>query len=170
MTQYKVNLNEEKSWDVESQGSASFLLDGETKALDIADLGNQHYHVLHKGKSFRVELLSSNDASKEMSLRVNGKEISLQLEDRFDILLDKLGMNAAEDQGFSQLNAPMPGLVLEIPVSVGQAIAKDEPLIVLEAMKMENVLKSPADVVVKSIGVEKGQAVEKNELLIEFES
>jgi len=64
----------------------------------------------------------------------------------------------------------MPGLVLSIDVKVGQSIKANETLVVLEAMKMENVLKAPTDVTVKSIEVEQGQAVEKNQLLIEFEA
>ncbi|KAA3652807.1 MAG: acetyl-CoA carboxylase biotin carboxyl carrier protein subunit, partial [Bacteroidetes bacterium] len=56
------------------------------------------------------------------------------------------------------------------PVKVGQEVKAGEPLAVLEAMKMENVLKSPADLVVKSINVKQGEAVEKNQILIEFEN
>ena len=63
----------------------------------------------------------------------------------------------------------MPGLVLDIKVEVGQEVLEGEPLLVLEAMKMENVLKSPADVVVKSIDVKQQAAVEKNQVLITFE-
>jgi len=54
-------------------------------------------------------------------------------------------------------------------VKAGDSIAKGDGLIVLEAMKMENVLKSPDDVIIKSIEVEIGKSVEKNQVLIEFE-
>ena len=63
----------------------------------------------------------------------------------------------------------MPGLILDVLVSAGDTVAKDDPLIILEAMKMENVLKSAGDGVVKSIEVAKGQAVDKNQILIELE-
>ena len=63
----------------------------------------------------------------------------------------------------------MPGLVLEIRVEIGQSIKEGDPVIVLEAMKMENVLKSPGDAVVKGIAVSKGDAIDKNTLLISFE-
>ena len=62
----------------------------------------------------------------------------------------------------------MPGMVLNILVTEGQDIKKGDPLIVLEAMKMENVLKSPTDGIVKKINVNKGIAVEKNQVLIQF--
>jgi len=54
-------------------------------------------------------------------------------------------------------------------VAVGDEVAADTPLLILEAMKMENVLKSEGEGVVKSIAVTKGDAVEKKQLLIEIE-
>ena len=55
-------------------------------------------------------------------------------------------------------------------LSSAQEVKKGDPLAVLEAMKMENVLKSPADLIVKSIQVKQGEAVEKNQILIEFDN
>ena len=63
----------------------------------------------------------------------------------------------------------MPGLILEIAVSVGQEVQENDLLIILEAMKMENSFQSPRAGVIKSIAVSKGDAVEKGQLLIDFE-
>jgi biotin carboxyl carrier protein len=63
----------------------------------------------------------------------------------------------------------MPGLILEIHVRIGQAVNENDPLLILEAMKMENVITSPRDGIIKSISVKKSDAVDKNQLLIEFE-
>jgi biotin carboxyl carrier protein len=63
----------------------------------------------------------------------------------------------------------MPGKVLEIMVESGQTIAKGEGLLILEAMKMENMLKAEQDGTVKSVNVSVGDAVEKNNILIDFE-
>jgi biotin carboxyl carrier protein len=63
----------------------------------------------------------------------------------------------------------MPGLVIDISVSVGDEVKKDDPLIVLEAMKMENVLKSKGQGIVKAIHITKQEKVDKSQLLIEFE-
>ena len=63
----------------------------------------------------------------------------------------------------------MPGLILEIHVRIGQAVNEDDPLLILEAMKMENVITSPRDGIIKSISVKKSESVDKNQLLIEFE-
>ena len=62
----------------------------------------------------------------------------------------------------------MPGMVLNILVAEGQEVKKGEALIILEAMKMENILKSPTDGVIKKIAINKGVAVEKNQILIQF--
>jgi biotin carboxyl carrier protein len=62
----------------------------------------------------------------------------------------------------------MPGMVLNVLVQEGIAVKKGDALIVLEAMKMENILKSPSDGVIKKIIANKGKAVEKNEVLIQF--
>ena len=67
------------------------------------------------------------------------------------------------------LKAPMPGLVVRIPVNAGDAVSAGTGLVVLEAMKMENELKAPSATVVKSIRVAPGEAVEKGQVLLEFE-
>ena len=64
----------------------------------------------------------------------------------------------------------MPGKVIKIPVSVGAEVRKGESVIVLEAMKMENVITAPIDGVIKKFNIEKGQPVKKGDLLIEIEA
>ncbi len=66
------------------------------------------------------------------------------------------------------IKAPMPGLVLRIPVSVGQEVAAGQGVLVLEAMKMENEIKAPAPGVVIGIPVQPGQAVEKGQVLLQM--
>ena len=68
-----------------------------------------------------------------------------------------------------QVIAPMPGMVLEILINNGETVTEGQPVIILEAMKMENVLKAPGDGVVKVIKVKKGDPVDKKQVLIEME-
>ena len=77
--------------------------------------------------------------------------------------MDLLTSNKASD-----LKAPMPGLVVDVTVSPGDQVKKGDKLLVLEAMKMENILKAPADATVKGVNISKGKTVEKNEVLIQF--
>jgi pyruvate carboxylase subunit B len=74
----------------------------------------------------------------------------------------------AKATGASQLRAPMPGLVLRIQVQQGQAVVAGQPIVALEAMKMENELRATAAGVVQTIAVEPGQAVERGAVLVEF--
>jgi biotin carboxyl carrier protein len=69
----------------------------------------------------------------------------------------------------NDIKAPMPGLVLKVLVTPGQAIKKGDPVLILEAMKMENVFKATSDATVKEIKVAELTAVEKGEVLIVLE-
>lgn len=170
VSELKVELKDGKSFQVELKNDGQAILNGNTIEYDAIKIADGQFHIIKNHKSYNVELIDADYASKTFSIRVNNKVIDLKVEDRFDILLHQLGMDKVGKVGVSELKAPMPGLVLKIPVKVGQEVKKDEPLAVLEAMKMENVLKSPADLVVKSIRVNQGEAVEKNQILIEFEN
>ena len=68
-----------------------------------------------------------------------------------------------------ELKAPMPGLVLDVKVTSGDEVIEGQELLVLEAMKMENAIKSPQDGIIKSISIEKNDKVEKNQILVSFE-
>ena len=69
-----------------------------------------------------------------------------------------------------RLAAPMPGLVLKIHVAPGQKVIKGQPLVVIEAMKMENIIKAKADAMVGSVLVNVGRSVEKGDILVEFQA
>jgi biotin carboxyl carrier protein len=76
---------------------------------------------------------------------------------------------AAGDRGAAPLKAPMPGLVVRVLAEPGQDVTRGAGVVVLEAMKMENELKAPADAKVKTVRVRAGEAVEKGQVLVEFE-
>jgi acetyl/propionyl-CoA carboxylase alpha subunit len=150
-----------------SQHENAVVVNGKTVSIDSAKLGNNRYNLIIDGKSISVEVISNED--KNLQIKINGKLYAPTIKDETDILLEKLGLNIKAKKEVKELKAPMPGLVLDIRVEIGQKIKEGEPLMVLEAMKMENVLKSPSDVIVKSIAVSKGDAINKNTLLISFE-
>ncbi|MEM7382618.1 MAG: acetyl-CoA carboxylase biotin carboxyl carrier protein subunit, partial [Bacteroidota bacterium] len=81
----------------------------------------------------------------------------------------QMGFALGSAKDVSSIEAPMPGLILDISVSEGQEVNEGDPLLILEAMKMENVITSPRNGVVKSVPISQGETVEKKHLLIEFE-
>lgn len=103
------------------------------------------------------------------TLRVDGWTVKAEaLEERQRALRD-LHAATAGPKGPSPLVAPMPGLIVRIHVAVGDEVAAGQGLVAMEAMKMENELKSPGAGRVKTILVQPGQAVEKGALLVEME-
>jgi biotin carboxyl carrier protein len=92
----------------------------------------------------------------------------MQMTDQFDELLHQLGMDNLTTATISEIKAPMPGLVLRILASEGQEVQKGGNLLVLEAMKMENIIKAPANVMIKSVKINPGDKVEKNQVMMIF--
>jgi biotin carboxyl carrier protein len=137
--------------------------------IDELAVGDGHFHVLKDGISYKAELISADYNAKQLVIRVNGIHYDVKLEDQYDQLVDRLGLTISSGHEVKDIYAPMPGLVLDIAVSKGQEVEEGTPLLILEAMKMENVIKSPGKGVIKSINVKQGEAVEKSQLLIEME-
>ncbi len=136
---------------------------------DLLDLGDGHFNIIKDDRSYRAELVSFDPEAKTFSIKINEHLVHLEVKDQMDLLLEKMGISTANSNKINHIKAPMPGLVLDIRVKPGQEISKGDAVLVLEAMKMENILKSPSDAVVKSIEVESGIAVEKGQVLVLFE-
>ena len=83
--------------------------------------------------------------------------------------VDAAGQQAAAQHGESQLTAPMPGTVIKVLVQPGEAVESRQPLVVLEAMKMETPLVAPYDAVVRAVNVKEGEGVTADAVLIELE-
>lgn len=144
----------------------SILLNGKTVEADTVDLGNGHFHMLLNGKGYNISVITEGE---QMKVCVNGCWMEVGIKSESDLLLESLGINKLRKATSTALKAPMPGLVLRLLVNAGETVVKGQPLVVLEAMKMENILKAPHDAVVKSVKATQGTAVEKNTELIEFE-
>ena len=136
---------------------------------DLVKTGDNTYHIIKDNRSYNAIVLGIDREEKTIQLRIDDHEFTVSIKDRYDMLLKQLGMENTASSKVNQIKAPMPGLVLDIQVEAGTEVQKGDPVMILEAMKMENVLKSPGDGKVKSIAVAQGEAVEKNQLLVEME-
>lgn len=161
---YKATVNG-KSFEVEPNG---VTVNGKLLDWNLITLEDRHFHIIHEHKSYRAEVISKDDVAKTLVLKINNKIYTVSLKDKFDLLLEKMGMNSNTLGKANTLRAPMPGLIVDLKVMEGEAVKPGDPLIILEAMKMENVIKSAGEGVVKSVKVKKGDSVEKGQVLIEF--
>lgn len=131
-------------------------------------INDYQFHLIYNNASFNVDVVKLNPEEKALVIKVNSVKFNLQLKDKYDELLHSLGLDNLATKKISDVKAPMPGMVLNVLVQEGVDVKKGDALIVLEAMKMENILKSPSDGTIKKIIAIKGKAVEKNEVLIQF--
>jgi len=163
---YKAIVNE-KELDIDSDGD-QLTVNGEPLNWDVVELRDGYFHILYNQQSFRAELVKADATTKSFTWKINNRVYTVQVKDKFDLLLEKLGMHHAAGNKINSIKAPMPGLIIDLKVKEGDEVKQGSPLLILEAMKMENIIKSPGDAMVKSVKVKKGDSVEKNQVLIEF--
>ncbi|MEO8734509.1 MAG: biotin/lipoyl-containing protein [Flavobacteriales bacterium] len=148
--------------------SASWELPGNDRA-DLVRSGPGMYSLVRNGRSFNVLVLKEDLETGVVRLRIGSHVHTVRFEDERSRLMQVLGMDKTAQKVVRELKAPMPGLVLKLLVKEGDVVKKNDPLLVLEAMKMENVIKSPGDATVKQVHVAERTAVEKGQLLLSFE-
>ncbi len=119
-------------------------------------------------KLYKIDNVSYDGSDIEFS--IDGSWHKVNVRDDQELLLDKLGFKTGNAVAEGILKAPMPGKILDILITEGDTVTKAQPLVILEAMKMENELKSPVDGVISSISVEVGQSLEKNTIILEIET
>lgn len=165
----KAIINGKECKSAFNKQSGTFLHGKKEESADIVKVSENRLHLIVNHQSYTAELIEAIPAEKKFRVRINGNSYTVELKDKYDELLQQLGMDKMLSAKVNDLKAPMPGLVLDVLVKEGQQIKKGENLLVLEAMKMENNLKAVSDAVVKKVKVGKGARVEKNEILIELE-
>jgi biotin carboxyl carrier protein len=164
---YKLKVNSKFDYAIDKAGDG-VLVNGNRINADIKQLSPSTWHIIEQLKSYNVEVVEFDRLTKTAEIRVNNNIYSIAAKDQFDVLLEKMGLTGLASAKISELKAPMPGLVLKVFVEDGMEIKKGDSLFILEAMKMENIIKSPVDTVVKTIKIKPGDKVEKGQILVQF--
>jgi biotin carboxyl carrier protein len=165
---YKVQYKSEEPFDIELIDGA-LTVNGSIQNLDFIKINESKYHIIKDNKSYDISVVSIDRKTKQCTIAVNGNNYELKLSNELDQLLVRMGMGKSKENKMDLVKAPMPGLVLHILVEIGQSVEKGDSLIILEAMKMENIIKATGSGIVKAIKVSTKDAVEKNQILIEME-
>ncbi|HSJ23978.1 MAG TPA: biotin/lipoyl-containing protein [Longimicrobiales bacterium] len=153
---------------VELEGDR-ILVDGEAlESVELAALpGTAMRHLLLDGRSTAIAATRDGD---DWQLAVDGWPLRAAVIDERTRAIRAMTGAAAGPQGPKPVRAPMPGLVVRVEVAVGDTVRPGQPVVAMEAMKMENELKAEGAGVVSRILTEPGKAVEKGTVLVEFEA
>lgn len=157
---FKVKVNDTFEFDFNTEN---------TSKLDAVSVEKNKFHILKKNLPYKAEIIFSDFNQKKYTVKVNNNIYQVAISNPLDILIKELGFGVGVSKVIKLLKAPMPGLILELNVEVGQTVKENDNLLILTAMKMENSLLSPRDGVIKSIAISVGDSVIKGDLLIEFE-
>ena len=164
----QVTVNDKNTFAIKEEDGRMVINDAAID-WDASQQPNGLISVLFNGKSYTAIVEHTDRKAKEVTLRINGQVYKMGIKEPIDQLLTNMGLDLKSMQKLEPIKAPMPGMVLKVLVEPGQQINKGDGLIILEAMKMENILKATANATVKAIKAVERTAVEKGAILIELE-
>lgn len=139
------------------------FFDGAEQDFDIAFLGNGRYSLLKNNRSYLIHLIRKGDV---YHVHVNGAHFEVKVEDERMRKVKELVKSSGSGPSEMVIRAPIPGVIMQLNVEAGSSITKGQPLLILEAMKMENVIKASCDCKVEQILVSEKEAVQLNQELI----
>jgi biotin carboxyl carrier protein len=142
------------------------LIDSDNITLNDSDVNNQI--ILDNNKAKLVSVKEVNHELKRYQIQIDGRTYLVHISDAVDQQILKMNLKSKKSNQLKELRAPMPGLVRQVNVQVGDQVDSGDSLFILEAMKMENVLKSPVNGIVSDLFVKPGESVEKNQILLSF--
>ena len=160
MANYHIKVDDTHEFQISSE---------ELSTQDILQKSDTLFNIIDEDSSYNALIISEDKESKTYKVKVNDSYFRVFINNELDALIQDLGFDISSDALVSQIDAPMPGMVLDVKVKEGQQVQENEPLLILEAMKMENILSSPRDGIIKSVEVKQGDAVNKGQVLLHFE-
>lgn len=147
-------------------------MDGRVYEIDAHTMPSEIVSVLIDNKSYDLDLEKAkpNDALDGcLGVRVRGRVVYLEMLDERRKKMKDAQMTRFSESGLVRVASPMPGKVLRVMVKPGQQVKEGEGLVVVEAMKMENELRSPRDGIIKEIVAKVGESVDGSALLLTIE-
>ena len=163
---YKASIG---SHDVQVVTGKDASVNGVPVDIEFVKSATNSFKMRMNGVEKDADLVKLDKENKLVIVRIEGKKFAVQIKEPVDLMLDKLGINSKRTKKVNNLKAPMPGLVIKILAEQGKHYKAGDALMILEAMKMENVFKAAADVTIKAIEITERQTVAKGQILLVFE-
>ena len=155
---------EDREFVIEIVDERHITVNGKPYTVDFESVSGQPvYSLIADGKSHEAYVAEGEDT---WDVLLRGQLFPVRVEDEREKRLRSAAGGGVAESGEFNLKAPMPGLVVAIPVEEGQEVKKGQVLLILESMKMQNELKSPRDGTVHRIKARPGETVEQKQTLL----
>lgn len=145
------------------------MAEAELDKIQVLDATSNQFHVLTNDHPIEVTVCEADFRSRIYHIQIKNEVFKVEIENALDQQISDMGFSTSSAKNIEAILAPMPGLIHDILVTQGESVLEDSPLLVLEAMKMENVITSPRAGIIKEINIQKGDAVDKKQILISYE-
>jgi len=154
----------DQEFEIEIVDEHHVSLNGTLYEVDFDSVSGQPVvSLLVDGKSYEAYVYEDPQA---LQVLLHGRMFPVIVEDEREKRLRAASGSRIAERGDYHLQAPMPGLVIAIPVGEGQEVNKGDVLVVLESMKMQNELKSPRSGVISRLRVKPGDSVDQRQTLL----
>ncbi|MEO9892324.1 biotin/lipoyl-containing protein [Aurantibacter sp.] len=164
-----MNIKSPMAYTVSVNNVKIELTPEELENLDLIENGSNAFHLISENQSYSIHVEHADFLEKKLTLLVNANKYEIGIADSMDQMVKEMGMLNVVAEKVNEIYAPMPGLIIDILIEEGQEVEKGTPLVVLSAMKMENVILSEGEGIVKFVKVKKDAAVDKGQIIIEME-
>jgi biotin carboxyl carrier protein len=160
---YHVTIGQEE-FEIEVRSETEILFNGKSIRVDFQSLADQPVYSLLLGNESHEAYVGESERGLQVLLR--GQLYEVEVEDERQRRLRQASEVEVPAGGEFQLKAPMPGLIVAVPVAEGETVSRGQNLVILESMKMQNELRSPRDGVVHRVRAKPGERVEQNQVLV----
>lgn len=157
-----VTIINDQQFEIEILKDGSLIVNGKPHEVDFLGLGSSLYSIISDKRS--LEVVIEEEQSGQYAVLVNGRLYEGQVLDQRALLMAQ--RKGGLGQAVGELHSPMPGLIVVVPVEVGQEVTQGQTVAILESMKMQNELKAPRSGIIESIQVSAGNTVDKGTLLL----